>query len=115
MLSLDVRCIKFLLCLSLVLLIVSCARRSYQHAQVVNLHLHDNGGGETPIVDTYLRIHVDRLIYIGDCGDAKHLSIPKEWSPGNNIDVSLKKSRFYVKNPSGKDYACDILGKITAK
>jgi len=100
---------------SLVLLALSCAPRRYQRAQVVNLHLHNNGGGETAIVDTYLRIRVDRLIYIGDCGDAKHLSIPKEWSPGNNIDVSLKKSRFYVKNPSGKDYASDILGKITAK
>jgi hypothetical protein len=54
-------------------------------------------------------------VYIGNCGDAKHLSVPKEWSSGNSIEVSFKKSRFYVKNPSGKDYACDILGKITAK
>jgi hypothetical protein len=45
----------------------------------------------------------------------KHLTVPKEWSVGNSIEVSLKKSRFYVKNLSGKDYACDILGKITAK
>ena len=100
---------------SLVLLTLSCAPRRYQRAQVVNLHLHNNGGGETAIVDTYLRIRVDRLIYIGDCGDVKHLTVPKEWSVGNSIEVSLKKTRFYVKNPSGKDYACDILGKITAK
>ena len=100
---------------SLVLLALNCAPRRYQPAQVVNLHLHNNGGGETAIVDTYLRIRVDRLIYIGNCGDVKHLTVPKEWSVGNSIEVSLKKSRFYVKNPSAKDYACDILGKITAK
>jgi hypothetical protein len=115
MLSLDVGGIKSLLCLSLVLLIVSCAPTRYQRAEVVNLHLHNNGGGEIPIVDTYLRIRVDHLIYIGDCGDVKHLTLPKEWSVGNSIEVSLKKTRFSVKNPSGKDYACDILGKITAK
>ena len=97
---------------SLVLLALSCAPRRYQRVQVVNLHLHNNGGGETPIVDTYLRIRVDRLIYVGDCGDVKHLTVPKEWSVGNSIEVSLKKTRFYVKNPIGKDYACDILGKI---
>ena len=106
---------EVLLSASLVLLTLSCAPRRYQRAQVVNLHLHNNGGGETPILDTYLRVRLDRLIYIGDCGDVKHLTLPKEWSVGNSIEVSLKKTRFYVKNPSGKDYACDILGKITAK
>jgi hypothetical protein len=54
-------------------------------------------------------------VYIGEGGDVKHLSIPKQWSVGNSIEVSFKKSRFYVRNPSGKDYKCDILGTQSAK
>jgi hypothetical protein len=29
--------------------------------------------------------------------------------------ASFKKSRFYVKNSSGKDYACDVLGRTITK
>jgi hypothetical protein len=66
-------------------------------------------------IEPYLRVRVDRLIYIGDGSDVKHLSVPKKWSVGNSIEVSFKKSRFYVKNPSSKDYKCAILGTRTAK
>jgi hypothetical protein len=99
---------ELVLSLSLVLLTLGCAPRRYQRAEVVNLHLHNYGTGEPPIVGAYLRIRVERL---GDCGDVKHLSIPREWSVGNSIGASFKKSRFYVKNPSGKDYKCDILAR----
>jgi hypothetical protein len=109
------RRMELVLSLSLVLLTLSCAPRRYQHAQVVNLHLHNYGAGEPPIVGAYLSVRVERFVYIGDCGDVKHLTIPKEWSAGNKIEVSFKKSRFYVRNPSDKDYKCDILGTRTAK
>jgi NMD protein affecting ribosome stability and mRNA decay len=33
----------------------------------------------------------------------------------HSVEVSLNKSRFYVKNPSGKDFACDVLGRTMAK
>jgi hypothetical protein len=55
-----------LLSLSLVVLTMNCAPRKYQLAEVINLHLHNYATGEPPIVDTYLRVRVDRLISIGD-------------------------------------------------
>ena len=33
----------------------------------------------------------------------------------HSVEVSLNKSRFYVRNPSGKDFACDVLGRTMAK
>jgi hypothetical protein len=105
---------ELVLCLASLLLVPSCAARKYQRLQVVNLHLRNNAG-EVPVVDAYLTVQLDRVVYVGDCGDVKHLIVPKEWSPGNNIDVSLKKFRFYVRNPSGKDYACDVMGQINMK
>ena len=101
---------EFVLCLASLLLGCGCAPRKYQRVQVVNLHLHNNAG-EVPIIDVYLSIRSDRVVYIGDCGDVKHLSIPKEWEIGNGVEVRFKKSRFYVRHPSGKDYPCDILGR----
>jgi hypothetical protein len=105
---------ELVLCLASLLLAPSCAAKKYQRVQVVSLHLHNNAG-EVPIVDAYLSVRVDRVVYIGDCGDVKHLTVPKDWAPGNTIDVALKKSRFHVKNTSGRDFDCDVLGRTTAK
>lgn len=55
------------------------------------------------------------MVYIGDCGDVKRLTIPREWSSGNDVEVSLKKFRFYVRNRSGKDFVCDVLGQTTTR
>lgn len=106
---------EFLLCLASLLLGFGCAPRKYQRVQVVNLHLHNNAG-EVPIVDVYLSIRSDRVIYIGDCGNVNRMkTVPREWTPGKNIEVRFKKSRLYVKNSNGKDYACDVLGQRTAR
>jgi hypothetical protein len=99
---------ELLLCLAFLVLGSDCDRRKYQRVQLLNLHLHNNAG-EIPIIDLYLSVRVDRVVYVGDCGDVKHLTVPKEWSPGSKIEVSLKKSRFHVRNPKGKDFVCDIL------
>jgi hypothetical protein len=106
---------ELVLCLTALLLALGCAPRKYQRVQVVNLHLHNNAG-EVPIADVYLTIRSDRVVYVGDCGDLKRVkTVPKEWTPGNNIEVSFKKSRFYVRNSSGKDFACDVMGQTTAR
>jgi hypothetical protein len=82
---------ELVLCLTALLLALGCAPRKYQRVQVVNLHLHNNAG-EVPIADVYLTIRSDRVVYVGDCGDLKRVkTVPKEWTPGNNIEVSFKK------------------------
>ena len=105
---------ELLLCLAFVLLASDCAPRKYQRVQLLNVHLHNNAG-EIPIIDLYLSVRVDHVVYSGDCGDVKHLIVPKAWAPGNNIEVSFKKSRFYLRNSSGKDYRCDVLGQTLMK
>jgi hypothetical protein len=103
---------EFLLSLACLLLGSGCAPRKYQRAEIVNLHLHNNAG-EVPIVDLYLSLRADHVVYIGDCGDVKHFSIPKEWQTGNGVDVSFNKARFYVRDHGRKDFICDILGRTT--
>jgi hypothetical protein len=39
--------------------------------QVANLHLHNNAG-DFHIVDAYLSVRVDHVVYIGNCGDVNH-------------------------------------------
>jgi hypothetical protein len=70
--------------------------------------------GRFPIVDAYLSIRVNRVVYVGNCGDVKHLTVPKNWAHGNTIDIALKQSHL-CEEYSGKDCACDVLGQTHAK
>jgi hypothetical protein len=75
---------EVVLCLASLLLAPSCAAKKYERVQVVSLHLHNNAG-EVPIVDAYLSVRVDRVVYIGDCGDVKHLTVQRTGHRGTQV------------------------------
>jgi hypothetical protein len=87
---------------------LACAAKKYQIAQVANVHLHDSGAG---MVDVYVTIQQGEFLFITDCGDAQRVTIPKAWVSGTKIQARHNKNRVYFRNPAGKEYACDLLGR----
>jgi len=87
---------------------LACAAKKYQIAQVANVHLHDSGAG---MVDVYVTVQQGEFLFITDCGDAQRVTIPKAWVSGTKIQARHNKNRVYLRNPEGKEYACDLLGR----
>jgi hypothetical protein len=83
------------------------AAKKYQTVQITNVYLHDSGAG---MVDAYLTVQGE-LLFITDCGDAQRVTVPKAWVSGAKVQVRHKKNRIYIRNPAGKEYAYDLLGR----
>ena len=87
---------------------LACTARKYQTVQITNVHLHDSGAG---MVDAYVTVQEGEFLFITDCGDAQRVTIPKAWVSGAKIQARHNKNFFYLRNPAGKEYACDLLGR----
>jgi hypothetical protein len=94
--------------------VLACAPKKYHPAQINNVHLHGSGG-EKPRLDVYVTIQDGALLYITACGDTQLRRTPKAWTDGEQIEIRSTTTRVYIKNPGGKDYACDLLGQKHAK
>jgi hypothetical protein len=92
----------------LLLTTLACAVKKYQTVQITNVHLHDSGAG---VVDAYVTVQEGGFLFISDCGDAQRITIPKAWVSGTKIQARHNRNRVYFRNPAGKEYACDLLGR----
>jgi hypothetical protein len=87
---------------------LACAPKKYQTVQITNVHLHDSGAG---VVDAYVTVQEGEFLFIADCGDPRRVTIPKAWVSGAKVQAHHNKNLVYLRNPAGKEYACDLLGR----